>query len=322
MIMYAQYQKLVAGQYNHSQRHIQGGYPDSGQHPAGVPITHPSQQHLHFHTQTSPISSSQPQTSQNHAHAIQQNYQSRYVQSNIHYGITGITPQAAAIAATAVTSGQGGYPYNLRDSGLLQTSPRFQDVAVKKERGPGSPQQMNNQINHGRPMSQQAVSPVLPNSQPLMNHGAPHSTVAPMPTNQQHPQSPKLVSDTVEESPLYVNAKQFHRILKRRVARQRLEEVLKITTKIRKPYLHESRHNHTIRRPRGPNGRFLSADEITKIGTTKEDGYKEGDKSEKMPKKGMSSGTEGSDKKRKADTDSKPIKMRRVDIEKWSLKLS
>jgi nuclear transcription factor Y, alpha len=314
MMMYAQY---------HSQRHIQSGYPNSGQHPAGVPITYPSQQHLYsIHTQTSPISSSQPQTSQNHAHAIQQNYPSRYAQSIIH-GITGITPQTATITTTAATSGRGGYPYNHRDSGLLQTSPRFKDVAVKKERGPGSPQQMNNQINHGHPMSQQAASPVVPNSQPLMNHGAPHSIVPPMPTNQQHPQSPKLVSDAVEESPLYVNSKQFHRILKRRVARQRLEEVLKITTKVRKPYLHESRHNHAIRRPRGPNGRFLTADEITKIGTTKEDGHKEGDKSEKMPKKGMSSGAEGSDKKRKANTStSKPSKIRRVDIEKWSLKLS
>jgi hypothetical protein len=71
-----------------------------------------------------------------------------------------------------------------------------------------------------------------------------------------------------------------------------------------------------IRRPRGPNGRFLSVDEIIKIGTTKENGYKEGDKSEKMPKKGMSSSTKRSDKKRKANTNSKPIKMKKIDIEK------
>ncbi|KAI4211275.1 MAG: hypothetical protein LQ351_005959 [Letrouitia transgressa] len=294
---YAQHQPPQYGQHPHAP-HLQGSYQNASQNsgPSGSSITSPPNQppHLHQHPhQASPILPSQGHGGYQQPPSTQSNH-------SVHQGLTyaqpynvappsmqppyGISPSQAAAMATAAASGQGyiHVPQTSMADGINRDSPRMAGVPVKNERAPRSPQQMTNQMAplpsqvqaHQNPrMGQNNIhhgsSPHSQSSQStIMNPPPPRSSAPPQmqpPPQPQHQASPDAPPPSGEEAPLYVNAKQFHRILKRRVARQKLEEALRLTSKGRKPYLHESRHKHAMRRPRGPGGRFLTAEEVAAI---------------------------------------------------------
>lgn len=292
MQAYSQYQPHDA-----HNPHLGGGYQTSPQNANTGSLTSPSgpQSHMHGHnTQASPILPSQSQNQ------YQQQPPMGYPQyGNVGiYQNPGISTSAAAAMATAAASGMPPEAIHLsRLTGAGQALP-----------------QMSSGMPQGPPMTQQrrmsqVTSPHGQMSQPVMTSMPRQPVPPPMQPPQQPVQAPQeeISTSGQEETPLYVNAKQFHRILKRRVARQKLEEQLRLTSKGRKPYLHESRHNHAMRRPRGPGGRFLTADEVAAM--EKEKGGENG--SPEMKK--LDAPTSGT--KRKAgsdDSDETPVKKMKV----------
>ncbi|XP_074557883.1 nuclear transcription factor Y subunit A-7-like [Curcuma longa] len=112
------------------------------------------------------------------------------------------------------------------------------------------------QLEAGQTMSPAAYPYVDPFYGGIFAAYAGQQVIQPQLIGVHHPGVP-LQTDAVEE-PVYVNAKQYHGILRRRQSRAKAESENKLA-KIRKPYLHESRHLHALRRTRGCGGRFLNS---------------------------------------------------------------
>ncbi|KAH0366115.1 hypothetical protein KCU65_g5630, partial [Aureobasidium melanogenum] len=306
--------------YQQPHAHTHNAYAPTHNGQSGPPVTSPTQQN-----QVSPIMSQQ-----NHAygqqpgaaHQVMPMYSQGYPVQGMHYGMGAnqMSPTQAAAMATAAASGNYNYmPETMQP--LAQDprqSPRMgQSVKSEQRQTPRSPSQSHMNVN--TTMAGQMVMPApqaIPQQmvarrmsqavqppQPVMQQQR-RSSVAPQMVQQvvQQHSSPEAVG-TTEESPLYVNAKQFHRILKRRLARQKLEEQLRLTSKGRKPYLHESRHNHAMRRPRGPGGRFLTAEEVAALDA---EAAKNGGGGVEMPQ--PTNGT----KRKSGDSQSSPSKKSRT----------
>ena len=97
-----------------------------------------------------------------------------------------------------------------------------------------------------------------------------------------------LMKTLFDNKYIYINGKQYHRIMKRREVRKKIKESLQINkNKVdkNKKYHHESRHRHAMNRERGKGGRFVSKKKLEMENKNKNDSNEDKENEENDDKK-------------------------------------